>query len=607
MDVDRSTETTDPLLHLFQKATNGGFDAPDGSMPICVDLQKNNDTNFDAVRDALVRDGFCVLRSIATSVECHEALHSIRDFIHDTSYGRIRISDDGNEDDLDCDEGVNDSGDELEQYLCSMSSKQFGMFESNGAGWLLSNMRVVLADRIFSKLFATRELHAFKEGFVFLPQNWHQMANKTDNASRVSCQGNIFLSDETNSAGNPYETKHPVVIRSMVALEDQSYQSTAFCLNDGDVVVWRSDISSTNVVSKFLKALPLGTPKNCSLAFCSMHPVDVSNRLPAEKKLESYKQRQTTDYRLNEEIWQQGKIADSQHLIRPYYRTGPPLLTLRQAELYGLLPYGIKDCTREECVNRALVQGVRFGPEPLPTQAVVLPFRSRPKHPAHLVNLSADHGACMEGQDKYLGGMSSPCGNFVYGVPGGAKRVLRIRVSDSRLDCIGPRYEGKFKWLRGVEVPASAMNDSSYPLGCCLALPCNSASILKINPSTSHVYTFGEDVLRECGSERWHYHGGSLAANGWLYAIPANAQRVCKFHPVTDEVMFVGPSFPGGQKWFGGILGTDGCIYGIPHNERGTKSTVLLCMKPLTFLHLTDISCVVSCNNCDCLHRCAEN
>ena len=52
-----------------------------------------------------------------------------------------------------------------------------------------------------------------------------------------------------------------------------------------------------------------------------------------------------------------------------------------------------------------------------------------------------------------------------------------------------------------------------------------------------------------------------------MYAIPANANRVLKFHPVTDEVCFIGPTFSGRQKWFGGLVGSDGCIWGIPHNH----------------------------------------
>ena len=37
-------------------------------------------------------------------------------------------------------------------------------------------------------------------------------------------------------------------------------------------------------------------------------------------------------------------------------------------------------------------------------------------------------GAKLMGQDKWLGGVGSPCGKYIYGVPGHAKDVLRIVV-----------------------------------------------------------------------------------------------------------------------------------------------------------------------------------
>lgn len=189
---------------------------------------------------------------------------------------------------------------------------------------------------------------------------------------------------------------------------------------------------------------------------------------------------------------------------------------------------------------------------------------------AHLEFLTVDETERhMMGQDKYLGGMALPCGRYVYGVPGSARRVLRIHRS-GQMDWIGPEFDGKFKCLRGVDVSPSVMQDEErYPDGCCLALPCNSPSILKINPATDEVYTFGENALRQCGASGWLFHGGNLAKNSWVYAIPANAGRVFKFHPLTDEIAFIGPSFKGQQKWFGGIEGSDGCIYGIPHNHTG--------------------------------------
>ena len=178
--------------------------------------------------------------------------------------------------------------------------------------------------------------------------------------------------------------------------------------------------------------------------------------------------------------------------------------------------------------------------------------------------------------------MASPCGRWIYGVPGTAKKVLRISTINGTMDTIGPEFPGKFKWLRGVEIPASVMNDSEYPDGCCIALPCNSLSFLKVNPSSTAkkpVYTFGEDVLEDLCRDTpgWYYHGGNLASNGWIYCIPANASRVVKLNPVTDEVVAIGSKLEGPQSWYGGIIGTDGCVYGVPHN-----ATSVLKINPLT-------------------------
>jgi len=136
---------------------------------------------------------------------------------------------------------------------------------------------------------------------------------------------------------------------------------------------------------------------------------------------------------------------------------------------------------------------------------------------------------------------------------------------------VGPSFNGKFKWLRGVEVPADKLGLPNFPRGCCLALPSNENSVLKINPENHEITTFGKDVLTEqIGNMGWAYHGGDLAENGMVYAIPANATHVLKICPRSDCVWKIGPTFGTvRQKWFGGIMGTDGCIYGIPHNETG--------------------------------------
>ncbi len=49
----------------------------------------------------------------------------------------------------------------------------------------------------------------------------------------------------------------------------------------------------------------------------------------------------------------------------------------------------------------------------------------------------------------------------------------------------------------------------------------------------------------------------------------ANATRVLKIDPRREKCMYIGPKFDGLQKWFGGVLGFDGMVYGIPQNASG--------------------------------------
>jgi hypothetical protein len=349
-------------------------------------------------------------------------------------------------------------------------------------------------------------------------------------------------------------------------------------LKKGDLLLWDPALVYTELP-------PSGsTPRFYATARTSFQTAAATPFNPNPPTL-AYKQRLTLDFRplatVTTEFTTIPLNLDCRHAdpcMRPYYRSSSPLLTVRLAQLYGLLPYQDKNgnslATRKDLegeVRRAIIRGIRFVPESKPTlPRVIVNSKGEPK--AHIERLVApDNQDIMVGQDKYLGGMSSPCGKYIYGVPGTARRVMRIRVVDGYMDTFGPSYEGKFKWLRGVEVPPEAINSpDEYPSGCCVALPCNHPSVLKINPASDKVSIFGTAVIKECGASRWLYHGGVLAPNGSVYAIPANATRVLKFNPLTEEACFIGPTFESGDcKWFGGILGSDDLIYGVPHNETG--------------------------------------
>jgi hypothetical protein len=589
---DEANESNDPLLRLF-------------ILPDCTGLKNE----WVRRKECLLypSPGYCVISSVLTNQECSDAIDRIWEFIRDTTYGEVRR------------ENPN-----TWSILWPRSPRETNdvddccHFRCNGAGFLLSNIHEILADRVFSLLFGTQELHSSKEGFLFRPSRLNAVTDGHTHGKDVLTQ--TSCTSWINSTRN--RTDMPLV-RAMIALEDHCGAPSFVCcikrvdensrnradlnlsnpresdlqdemefvsLKKGDVLIWRSDLIYSFVDPGGNRTVSSQRPPMAALV-CSMQPAISTPVGILPMKIEAYKQRQTGTFSLDKEQWITSSSDSIQqnpyHSIRTrqFFRTGPPLVTMQQAQLYGLVPYSNGtdlDSGQFDKKQRSLIQGVRFlESDELPVHAPLVSTRSESKmNEAHLVHLTTRDPADMIGQDKYLGGMTSPCGKYVYGVPGSARQVLRIRVSDGHMDLIGPIFEGKFKWLRGVDVTSSTMNnDPRYPEGCCLALPCNAASVLKINPSTNHVYAFGEDVLKHCGSDRWHYHGGAVATNGWLYAIPANANRVVKIHPVTDAVVYMGPTFSGGQKWFGGITGSDGCIYGIPHNEQSTygSKAIVIC------------------------------
>ena len=66
------------------------------------------------------------------------------------------------------------------------------------------------------------------------------------------------------------------------------------------------------------------------------------------------------------------------------------------------------------------------------------------------------------------------------------------------------------------------------------------------------------------GSEKWD--GGALAPDGCIYGIPYNSTSVLKIDPVAGTATTFG-SLSGSYKWSNGALAPDGCIYGIPYNS----------------------------------------
>jgi hypothetical protein len=74
---------------------------------------------------------------------------------------------------------------------------------------------------------------------------------------------------------------------------------------------------------------------------------------------------------------------------------------------------------------------------------------------------------------------------------------------------------------------------------------------------------------------RWMWHGGAVGKSSdgkaAIYCPPSNAEHVLKVYlDGSDRVEEIGPALSVGQnKWYGGILGVDGCIYAPPYTATG--------------------------------------
>eukprot|EP00949_MAST-11_sp_MAST-11-sp1_P005382 g5382.t1 len=357
---------------------------------------------------------------------------------------------------------------------------------SFGAGWVLGELREILAERIFEHIFGTKELLSSREGFTFHrptangqhPKSGSErslFSHQTFPSSSADMEGSWYLQSATSLVDEGVEDGHLVFwpkSHKQSARTSPGEEGAHVYLKKGDVVVWRSDLAHAT-------AAPSSKAKDfCAVAYVSMLPISVvedrrqSKHLTTEDALrrlmQGYLGLETTDHRVGEEIWLEPAPERATLPRGSFFSDGAPLVSIRQAELYGLIPYSATNQDLLEASSRGVrFSEGRFGLEAdadadADADAVSSDDAlSRPQ----LVTLT---GAVLLGQDKFLGGVGSPCGKIIYGVPGTAKRVLEIDIAAGSCRLIGPEYPGRFKWLRGVPVPREALREeerAEFPLG----------------------------------------------------------------------------------------------------------------------------------------------
>lgn len=126
--------------------------------------------------------------------------------------------------------------------------------------------------------------------------------------------------------------------------------------------------------------------------------------------------------------------------------------------------------------------------------------------------------------------------------------------------------DGQWKWHGGLRA-----GDKIY------GFPNNADEVLVVNCREGRVYTIGDSNTLQSGRHRipqdgrYKYLGGALTLDErFAYLFPCDAERVLRIDCRTDKLDLVGPLLLEGENKFqNGFAGRDGCLYGIPQRASG--------------------------------------
>eukprot|EP00928_Gymnodinium_smaydae_P039203 TRINITY_DN26824_c0_g1_i1.p1 TRINITY_DN26824_c0_g1~~TRINITY_DN26824_c0_g1_i1.p1 ORF type:complete len:459 (-),score=58.17 TRINITY_DN26824_c0_g1_i1:278-1654(-) len=240
--------------------------------------------------------------------------------------------------------------------------KQRDMMQMHHAGWIFNDLREHMADRVFEKLYDSRELHCSKDGFTLQrpterdlnpPANDH--FDQGSALRGLQCiQGSVALTDQAYEDGCflcwPGSHKYHDAIMSWrrgkggrqnfvilnsnekAWLEEMGIRPLRVPVNKGDVILWRSDLVHKGTP-------PIGRRDNFrAVVYICMMPAALTPEHVYLEKQRAFDQLQTGSHWPCEEEWFSSRDPPRFALL-PYYRA-PPELTARQRLLYGLDRYG---------------------------------------------------------------------------------------------------------------------------------------------------------------------------------------------------------------------------------------------------------------------------
>jgi len=183
------------------------------------------------------------------------------------------------------------------------------------------------------------------------------------------------------------------------------------------------------------------------------------------------------------------------------------------------------------------------------------------------------------GRHAYLGGAKDDRDGCIYGIPSHARSIVCLHPSKDddgyqvRTVPLPFSSGGKFKWLRGILA-------DGYLYG----IPAWAGTVLQVDIDAlwGRRKAKNEDIVRLLslpasykGGQTWQWHGAALNADKTaIYCIPSNAKEVLKVDLQTFTTSFIDIHVPDvytdfsldlTNKWYGGILGHDNAVYGVPY------------------------------------------
>lgn len=322
------------------------------------------------------------------------------------------------------------------------------LVSSRGAGWILLGLRELVVDRMtkmfpdFMNVFVDNRICCSIEGFTVVPPqaNKEVILNSIHTENHRPCGIRVVLplsfAAEQNSilTKDNEEVKRDIDISTGSLMAFHESNESVFSIKFKN---YKPNLNTLNII--FHCSYFRNYQENTPIKYDSFENVLLESYFFSNTHSQCGKRlvEGMDEWKRNMEqsdLSSLGKVR----MIKSYQHIrGHKKLKLKQYQMHGILPYNFDEEKQrlvfEDIQSFLLEMGIFYESD----QPIV--------HP-QLRLLECEISDHLPGQDKYLGGVDSPCGKYIYGVPGNALRVLRVTVSTGKVGS-NLLYENDFIYI----------------------------------------------------------------------------------------------------------------------------------------------------------------